>query len=80
MGIESSVIIGDNQEFLAKLGEWLKPLTYSDGYWKLCWRASKDGWAAKTFHTLCDGKGSTVTIVKANDNIFGGYGKSSWGK
>lgn len=78
-GIEKSVIIGDNQEFLAKVGEWLAPFTYSDGYWKLCWRASKDGWAGTTFHTLCDGKGPSVTIVKANDNIFGGFTKSQWG-
>ena len=78
--IEKSVIIGDNQEFLAKVGEWLKPFTYGDRYWKLCWRASKDGWAANTFHNLCDGKGATVTIVKVNDNIFGGFTRSQWGK
>ena len=79
-GFEKSVIIGDNQEFLSKVGEWLSPMTPSDRYWKLCWRASKDGWAGKTFHSLCDGKGATVTIVKANDNIFGGFSKAQWGK
>lgn len=77
--IEKSVIIGDSQEYLAKLGEWLKNATQSDRHWKLCWRASRDGWAAQTFHTLCDGKSPTVTIVKANDNIFGGFTKSQWG-
>ncbi|XP_067047810.1 uncharacterized protein, partial [Acropora muricata] len=43
------------------------------------WRASRDGWAAQTFHALCDGKSPTVTIVKANGNIFGGFTKSQWG-
>lgn len=78
--IEKSVIIGDSQEYLAKLGEWLKSVTHSNRYWKLCWRASKDGWAAQTFHTQCDGKSPTVTIVKANGNIFGGFTKSQWGE
>ena len=76
--IENSVIIGESQEYLAKLGEWLKNVTHSGLYWKLCWQASKDGWAAQTFHALCDGKSPTVTIVKANGNIFGGFTNSQW--
>ena len=43
-----------------------------------CWHAKTDGWAATTFHTNCDGKGPTVTIIKANNYIFGGYTDVSW--
>ncbi|XP_068736765.1 uncharacterized protein [Montipora capricornis] len=78
-GIEKSVIIGDNPEYLTKLGEWLKPVTHNDRYWKLCWRATQHGWSAGTFHANCDGKEPTVTIVKANGNIFGGFTSNPWG-
>ena len=84
-GLEKSVIIGDNPEYLAKMGEWLKPVTHSDRYWKLCWRATQHGWGvspfhANTFHANCDGKGPTVTIVKVFSNIFGGFTSKSWGE
>ena len=43
-----------------------------------CWRAKTDGWAASTFHSNCDGKGPTVTIIKVGSYIFGGYTDISW--
>ena len=43
-----------------------------------CWRAKTDGWAASTFHSKCDGKGPTVTIIKVGSYIFGGYTGVSW--
>ena len=79
-GLEKSVIIGSNQTYLVQLHEWLKLVSQSKSSWKLCWRGSKDGWAALTFHSLCDGKGPTVTIIKVNQNIFGGYASVSWGE
>lgn len=40
----------------------------------LLYRASRDGWDAKSFHTLCDGHGATLTIIKSAEGyIFGGY-------
>ena len=44
-----------------------------------CWHAKTDGWAASTFHSICDGKGPTVTIVQVGRYIFGGYTDKSWG-
>ena len=44
-----------------------------------CWHAKTDGWAASTFHSNCDGKGPTVTIVQVGNYIFGGYTDKSWG-
>ncbi|XP_068736764.1 uncharacterized protein [Montipora capricornis] len=78
-GLEKSVIIGSNQTYLVQLSEWLKPVSQSNSQWKLCWRGSRDGWASSTFHSLCDGKGPTVTIIKVNQYIFGGYASISWG-
>jgi hypothetical protein len=45
---------------------------------KLCWRASRDGWSASVFHSNCDNKKPTVTIVKVGQYIFGGYATASW--
>ncbi|XP_015751582.1 PREDICTED: protein crumbs-like [Acropora digitifera] len=78
-GLSNSTIIGDNQTYLVMLSRWLRPVAQSNGQWILCWRASLHGWAAKTFHSLCDNKGPTVTIVKdTNNNIFGGYTSRPW--
>ena len=46
--------------------------------WKLCWRASRDGWNANTFHSLCDEKGPTITIIRVGKYIFGGYTSLPW--
>ena len=43
-----------------------------------CWHAKTDGSAASTFHSNCDGKGPTVTIIQSGDYIFGGYTDVSW--
>ena len=43
-----------------------------------CWHAKTEGWAASTFHSKCDGKGPTVTIIKVGSYIFGGYTDVSW--
>lgn len=46
--------------------------------WQLLFRASRDGFTAQAFHSRCDNKGPTVTIVKSGDNIFGGFTEISW--
>lgn len=77
-GLEKSVIIGSNETYLVQLSRWLRPVSQNNSSWKLCWRGSRDGWASTTFHSLCHGKGPTVTIIKVNQNIFGGYASVSW--
>ena len=69
-----------NTVYLANLTNLLKPFVQIGQDWKLCWRASEDGWHSKRFHFLCDGKGATITIVKVGNYIFGGYTSISWGK
>ena len=79
-GLNDSVIVGDNVHHLRNLSTWLKPVAQSDSSkWKHCWHASVDGWAASTFHSGCDNKGPTVTIIRVGGTyIFGGYTKLSW--
>ena len=43
-----------------------------------CYHAKTDGWESATFHSKCDGKGPSVTIIKSNDYIFGAYTDISW--
>ena len=64
-----------NEEHRSTLKGWLPPL---DGEWRLLFRASQDDFATETFHSKCDNKGPTVTIVKSGNNIFGGFTEISW--
>ena len=57
----------------------MEPVAGSHPYWKLCYRASSYGWAASTFHSNCDGKHNTVTIIKRGQYVFGGYTDIPWG-
>ena len=71
----------DQIKFDYKLIEWL-PTGSGTGNWSICWRATKDGWNASIFHSNCDGKKPTLTIVQVVKNkktyVFGGYATESW--
>ena len=46
---------------------------------KTLYRASRDGFLASSFHSKCDNKGATLTLIKSsNGNIFGGFTKANW--
>ncbi|XP_078383144.1 uncharacterized protein LOC144665725 isoform X2 [Oculina patagonica] len=81
-GLEASIILGslDRNKYLGQLMSYLVPVLLSSdrSQFVTCWHANTDGWAATTFHANCDGKGPTVTIIKVNDYIFGGYTDVSW--
>ena len=67
-------------KYLDKLNSYLDPVLQTTGRSRFvrCWHAKTDGWAASTFHSNCDGKGPTVTIVQVGSYIFGGYTDKSW--
>ncbi len=45
----------------------------------LLYRATRDGFNSKAFHSKCDGKGNTISIIKNNLNyVFGGFASSAW--
>jgi len=75
---KDSVILSSDQR--EPLVNWLKEsLTITnDSADKLLYRASRDGWAASNFHSCCDNKGPTVTVIKSGNYIFGGYADQSW--
>ncbi|XP_044167069.1 peroxidasin homolog [Acropora millepora] len=80
-GLRSSSILGSlNIKYVDKLNSFLAPVLQSSSRSRFvrCWRAKTDGWASSTFHSNCDGKGPTVTIVQVGSYIFGGYTDRSW--
>ena len=80
--LDDSIILGslDRNRYLGKLMSYLDPVLQSSdrSVFLRCWHANTDGWASTTFHSNCDGKGPTVTIIRVNDHIFGGYTNVSW--
>ena len=71
---ESTILT--NVEHRKILKGWLTGVLV--GEWRLLFRASRDGFAASVFHSKCDNKGPTVTVVKSGANIFGGFTEKPW--
>ena len=76
----NSAIIGGNAFYKNQLNQFLTPAVGSHPQWVLCYRASSYGWRISTFHSRCDGKRNTVTIIKTGQYVFGGYTDIPWGK
>jgi hypothetical protein len=48
--------------------------------WSLLYRGTRDGFGSQDFHSKCDGKSNTLTLVKAQQSsyIFGGFTTVEW--
>ncbi len=45
----------------------------------LLYRGSRDGWMGKDFHSRCDLKGPTLTLIQILDSdCIGGFSRSDW--
>lgn len=83
---ENSRIINSKQ--ISQLRDWIQNIDDGDDddnndqsyKFKLLYRASQDGFEAKTFHNLCDNQGATITVAKLKNShkIIGGYNPLSW--
>ena len=81
-GLAGSTILSTlDSKYLDQLNSYLDPVRQTTGRSRFvrCWHAKTDGWVAAVFHSNCDGKGPTVTIVQVGSYIFGGYTDKSWG-
>jgi hypothetical protein len=61
--------------------EWIKTSLPepADVTLSLLCHSSEHGFGAAAFHSLCDNKGATVTLIKStNGSVFGGYSDKSW--
>ena len=79
-GLKYSSIVGNSQNFLTWLDKWLKPVTRQSSYLNRCYQATVNGCSSSTFHSNCDGKGPTVTIIRVGKYIFGKNTGVSWTK
>ena len=73
---DSTILSTEHKQLL--INNFLKEQLSGESNFVLIYRASRDGWHSSKFHTLCDDKGPTVTVVKNGNNIFGGYIEMSW--
>jgi hypothetical protein len=62
---------GDKDEFLKWIGGHRK--------FQLLYKISRDGCSNVTFHSKCDNKGMTVTVLyNSSDTVYGGFTSQSW--
>ena len=73
---DSTILSTEHKQVL--INNFLKEQLSDESNFVLIYRASRDGWHSSKFHTLCDDKGPTVTVLKNGNNIFGGYSEMSW--
>ena len=77
--IDSSIINkeGEKQELIIK---WIKEKINKDNInFEKIFTMSLNGNSSKEFHTYCDNKGPTLTIIKTTENkIFGGFTPLNW--
>ncbi|KAJ5067119.1 pep-cterm sorting domain-containing protein [Anaeramoeba ignava] len=94
---ENSLIFNSNFQFksniisekkhVKKLKKWINDDEFFSKM-KLGFSATRDGFKAKKWHSICDNKGKTLVIIKTKDNfIFGGFtqvgfttNKSKWSR
>ena len=60
-------------EFLVRLKQWISFRTQ----FILCYRATADGWLSIIFHLQCGNTGGSITLIKVQNYILGGYSSVS---
>ena len=75
--LEESVVLRDIY-FRSVLIDWIPEEFVLSGEWRLLFRASRDGFTASAFHSRCDNKRPTITVVESDANIFGGFTENAW--
>ncbi|KAF2069758.1 hypothetical protein CYY_008922 [Polysphondylium violaceum] len=59
------------------INDWIDDSKAID--FELLYKASEDDFSASSFHSACDGKGATITVIETTDDcVFGGYNSQSW--
>ena len=76
----NSSILNSSDYYFRHLGNFLENAVGDNSHWLLCWRATLHGWNVNQFHSRCDGKKDSVTIIRKGQFIFGGYADIPWGK
>jgi len=74
--LKDSSILNDHEK-IKMISDWINPnkkIIYNQIY-----KATRDGGTGKNFHSHCDNKGPTLTLINStNGYIFGGFISVSW--
>jgi hypothetical protein len=72
---KSQILTGNQPNELIRLCEFSP-----NDKWSLLYRGTRDGFDGRDFHSRCNGKSNTLTIIKPKEssNIFGGFTAVSW--
>ena len=73
-----SVILRGHPDYLQTLKNYVAPVQVSGKTWERCHRGSEHSFSATSFHSNCDNKGPTITLIRVNENVFGGYADKNW--
>lgn len=61
------------------LKKWVAESLGGNPHFNLLWRGSRDGYLASVFHSKCDAKGPTLTIIRNTEGkTFGGFTSIPW--
>ena len=75
---EESTILNDEKQ-KEMLIKWVKETeNIPKQFTKLIYCSSQMGFESNKFHKLCDNKLNTISLIKANNFIFGGFTSVSW--
>ena len=74
----TSSIIQRNSIHHQHLSRMLIEEGYDSSLWIPCYVALRHGWNVSSFHELCDNMAPTLTIVRKDNYIFGGFTENSW--
>ena len=75
----ASYILGQSEKYHEALEYMVSAVTSTNGKWTRCYHARSDGFTAHAFHSRCDNKGPTITLVQVREFIFGGFLDQNWG-
>ena len=74
---ESTILNDENHKNM--LIKWIKEIeNIQKQSSKLIYCSSKNGYTSKKFHEFCDNKLNTISLIKSNNFIFGGFTSISW--
>ena len=68
--------MNDNINFIETIFKWINPKNSLEA--ELLYRKSRDGNIYEEFHNLCDNKGKTLTLIKAENFIIGAFTPIDW--
>ena len=75
----SSDILKDDFQSLEELRSAFPAFIRDYAMWKRCYSADYSSWSTAEFHSNCDFKGPSLTVIRVREYVFGGFVEQSWG-